>query len=130
MRCTFRIINCISSVGLVDKDPLTADDGYVLDIAANMPEESAVCTSQQPIIVHLEAAFAGDEESKKNTSPLHMNYARTTSSRASSLPAITQGDVLREQFNALKAKQVNQLLKKRKLELEMVYLERKLQKEN
>ena len=92
-----------------------------------MPEKSAVFTSQQPIIVHVEAdemlkaAFA-IEESKENT-PLHMNSAHAASSKKSK-SSITQGDVLREQFNALIAKQVNQSLKKRKLELEILYLEK------
>lgn len=116
----------VSPVGSADVEPLIAQDKV-----AAMPVQSAVCTYQEPIIIHVEdevlrAALSG-EESKENK-PLHVNYAPPSSKKLKS--AITQGDVLREQFNALKAKQVNQALEKRKLELKILYLEKKLQKEN
>ena len=49
---------------------------------------------------------------------------------ASAPKKVTQAVVLQEQYNALKMKQVNQTLKKRKLELEIDYLEKKLLKEH
>lgn len=87
---------------------------------AALPVENAASTTPQSLDLVV-------QDDKVLRAALPVKKSISTSKKPA---AVTQGEVLREQFNALKAKQENQVLKKRKLELEILYLQKKLGKEN